>query len=193
MSLALAGTVWGGCANSYNSLLGARILQGLSVATFESVIFSVVGDLYYVHERGVRVAGVTAVMAGLSNLPPILAGKIATTLSWRWVFWLLAIFVGIGLGLVILVGWETAFNRGAIFNLDLTSQDVSQETGWFTDTNPNDFRRTWTPLTRRWWRATQRSFNTLRIPRAKRRTLRREYQRKKPSEQPSAIQLNERH
>ncbi|KAJ9149442.1 MFS general substrate transporter [Pleurostoma richardsiae] len=123
MSLALAGTVWGGCANSYNSLLGARILQGLSVATFESVIFSVVGDLYYVHERGVRVAGVTAVMAGLSNLPPILAGKIATTLSWRWVFWLLAIFVGIGLGLVILVGWETAFNRGAIFNLDLTSQD----------------------------------------------------------------------
>lgn len=128
LSCALAGTIWGGYATSYDSLLGARILQGLSVAMFESVVFSIIGDLYYVHERGVRVAIITTSIVGISNLPPILAGKIATSLGWRWVFWLLAIFLGVGLLLALIFGWETAYVRNAIYNTDLTSEAVSHHT-----------------------------------------------------------------
>lgn len=127
LACALGGTIWGGCATSYDSLLGARIIQGLAVAVFESVIFSVIGDLYYVHERGVRIAVMTSCIVGISNLPPILAGKISMTLGWRWVFWLLAIFVGIGMLLAILFGWETAYLRKAVYNTDLASGDVSHD------------------------------------------------------------------
>ncbi|KAJ5935988.1 hypothetical protein N7454_005286 [Penicillium verhagenii] len=111
MLCTFAGTIWGGAALSYNSLLGARVLQGLGVAMFESVTFAVVGDLYYVHERGKRVAAITIAISGLANFPTFLSGLITTRLGWRWMFWMLAIFLGIGLVLVLLFGWETSFNR----------------------------------------------------------------------------------
>lgn len=125
VALAFAGTLWGGAAQSYNSLLGARIVQGLAVAAFESVMYSVIGDLYYVHERGARMAVLSTSISGIANLPAMLSGKVATDLGWRWVFWLLAIFLGIGLVLVILVGWETSYVRSPIYETDISSQDVS--------------------------------------------------------------------
>lgn len=128
MACALAGTVWGGFANTYDSLLGARILQGLSCSMFESVIFSILGDMYFVHERGIRVAIMSTCLAGVSNLPPVLAGKVAVELGWRWSFWLLAIFLGVGFGLTVFFGWETSFNRNAIYNTDLASEDVLRNT-----------------------------------------------------------------
>ncbi|KAK3312729.1 major facilitator superfamily domain-containing protein [Apodospora peruviana] len=127
MAAAFAGTLWGGAATSHHSLLGARIVQGFSVSMFESVFFAVVGDLYFVHERGVRVALVTTCISGLSNLPPVLAGKIATDLGWRWVFWLLSIFLGVGLGLSVLLGWETAYNRNPVYDTDVASTDKKLE------------------------------------------------------------------
>lgn len=122
---AFVGTVWGGAAQSYNSLLGARVVQGFSVSMFESIFFAIVGDLYFIHERGFRTSIVTTVVSGISNLPAVLAGKITTDLGWRWVFWMLSIFLGIGLVLSVFFGWETAYNRRAIYNTDVASQDVS--------------------------------------------------------------------
>lgn len=125
VTCAFVGTIWGGAAQSYESLLGARIVQGLSVAMFESVMFSVIGDLYFVHERGSRMAIYVTSNSGIANLPAMLAGKITTDLGWRWVFWLLAIFLGIAWVGVVLFGWETAYNRNEIYNIDTSSQDVS--------------------------------------------------------------------
>ncbi|KAH7000796.1 major facilitator superfamily domain-containing protein [Ilyonectria destructans] len=124
---AFVGTVWGGAAQSYNSLLGARVVQGFSVSMFESIFFAIVGDLYFIHERGFRTSIVTTVVSGISNLPAVLAGKITTDLGWRWVFWMLSIFLGIGLVLSVFFGWETAYNRRAIYNTDVASQDNLDE------------------------------------------------------------------
>ncbi|OQV05082.1 hypothetical protein CLAIMM_09875 [Cladophialophora immunda] len=120
---ALAGTLWGGAANSYGSLLGARVVQGLGVAMFESVMFSVVGDLYYVHERGSRMSIYVTANSGIANLPAMLAGQITTDLGWRWVFWLLAIFLGTAWVGVVFFGWETAYNRNVIYEIDTSSQE----------------------------------------------------------------------
>jgi MFS family permease len=94
------------------------------------VIFAVVGDLYYVHERGVRVALVTVSISGLANLPTVLSGVETTNLGWRWLFYMLGIFLGIGLVLVFLFGWETAYNRREkSTNLDLLqAEDVKDGT-----------------------------------------------------------------
>lgn len=125
MAAGFAGTIWVAAAKSHGSLLGGRIMQGFCVSLFESVFFSIVGDLYFVHERGVRTAVVTAMIIGVSNLPPVLAGKIATTLGWRWVFWLLSIFMGLGFIGSVVLGWETAYNRSAIYETDVASEDMS--------------------------------------------------------------------
>lgn len=122
----LFGCLWNAEAKSFNSMLGARILQGLSSATFESVTFSVIGDLYCVHQRGSRMALYIVAQSGIVVLPSIIAGVVSENLGWRWVFWLLVIFIGIGLLGLIFFGWETAYNRNEVYNIDTSSRDVSQ-------------------------------------------------------------------
>ncbi|KAI1618250.1 major facilitator superfamily domain-containing protein [Exophiala viscosa] len=100
---------------------------GLSVAMFESVMFSVIGDLYYVHERGSRMAIYVTSNSGVANLPAMLAGKITTDLGWRWVFWLLAVFLGVAWLGVVFFGWETAYNRNEVYNIDTSSQNTALE------------------------------------------------------------------
>lgn len=121
--MAFVGTVWGGAAQSYGSLMGARVVQGLGTAMWESVMYSIIGDLYHVHERGVRVAALTIAISGLANLPALLSGVITQRLGWRWMFWLLAIFLGIGVFLLAIFGWETAYNRAPIYNIDTSSNN----------------------------------------------------------------------
>lgn len=63
--------------------------------------------------------------SGIVSLPVTVAGKLTMELGWRWVFYLLSIFMGIAWLLSILFGWETVYNRGAMYNLDTSSRDVS--------------------------------------------------------------------
>jgi MFS family permease len=51
-TLIIIGTsAWGGASRSYNSLLWARIFQGIGTAPFEALVNAAVGDLYFVHVR----------------------------------------------------------------------------------------------------------------------------------------------
>jgi len=126
MSAVLAGSIWAGRAQSYGSLVGARVFQGLGVAMFESITFALIGDMYHVHERGTRMAVYVMSQSGLGNLPGTIAGKITMDLGWRWVFYILDVFVSLAWLFLVFFGWETAFNRNAIYNLDTNSQDVSK-------------------------------------------------------------------
>lgn len=108
-------------------------------------MFSIIGDMYFVHERGVRVALLTLCISALANLPAVLSGLITETLGWRWMFWMLAIFLAIGWVLVLLFGEETAFNRHSIFDTDISSVNVSARplpSLWF----PSDLVRMSTSL-----------------------------------------------
>jgi MFS family permease len=42
-------SAWGGASTGYNSLLVARIFQGIGTAPFEALVNAAVGDLYFVH------------------------------------------------------------------------------------------------------------------------------------------------
>lgn len=61
------GTIIGMAATDYNSLLAARIVTGFSTSAYESVIISAVGDLFFVHQRGVRISLVNFMLAAISN------------------------------------------------------------------------------------------------------------------------------
>lgn len=47
--LLIASSAWGGAADTYESILWARIIQGVAVAPFEALVNASVGDLYFVH------------------------------------------------------------------------------------------------------------------------------------------------
>ncbi len=51
---AIIGTAVGEAEVSYTYLLAARIIQGFSTSAFESLIVATVGDIYFVHHRGLR-------------------------------------------------------------------------------------------------------------------------------------------
>lgn len=121
--LIAGGAVCGG-AQSYNGILGGRLLQGVGTTAFEGVTFSLVGDMYYVHERGARFGFFIVSQSGLLLLPSLIAGQIGESMGWRWVFWFLTIVTAIAAIGIFLFGWETAYNRNSIYNIDTSSHDV---------------------------------------------------------------------
>ena len=49
---------------SYRILLVVRILQGIGLAPFEALVNATVGDMYFVHERGLRMAASNMALFG---------------------------------------------------------------------------------------------------------------------------------
>jgi len=70
--LGLIGTIVGATASGYKTLLAARIIQGLSTSAYESLSITVIGDLMYVHERGIYMAFMQSILGGVSNASSII-------------------------------------------------------------------------------------------------------------------------
>jgi MFS family permease len=100
------------------------MVQGLSMAYFESVLYAFIGDIYFVHERGTRTAMLVIMYQSISNIPALASGKLTENMGWRWVWYLLSIFVGIGLLLAVFFGWETSYNRVALDASAITTDEV---------------------------------------------------------------------
>lgn len=132
-------SIWGGASNhNYKSLMAARFFQGVGLAPFEALVNASIGDLYFVHERGLRM--------GLSNLclfggafgTPIIIGKLTSSIGWQWSFYLLAIFTTVMLPLVVFCVPETAFVRENRFNTDMASNTPPNGSPSLEESNAED-------------------------------------------------------
>ncbi|QDS67661.1 hypothetical protein FKW77_004862 [Venturia effusa] len=112
-------SVWGGKAGgSFASMTWARVFQGIGLAPFEALVNAAVGDLYYVHERGTRMAISNFAVFGGAFMTPVVVGKMAHTMGWEWSFYFIAIFAGAFLPILFFFVPETAYRRDARFNSD---------------------------------------------------------------------------
>jgi MFS family permease len=69
------------------SLVAWRAVQGLGAGAMQPVTFTIVGDLFDVHERG-RMQGLFGAVWGIAGLVgPLAGGAIVHSLGWRWIFW----------------------------------------------------------------------------------------------------------
>ncbi|RYO26301.1 hypothetical protein AA0111_g8209 [Alternaria arborescens] len=117
--LVVVSCVWGGAiGNYYGGFLWARVFQGVGLAPFEALVNASVGDMYHVHERGVRMALSNFCVFGGAFLTPVLVGVIADRIGYQWTFYFVAIFAGVMLPLMILFVPETAFRREEKFDID---------------------------------------------------------------------------
>ncbi|KAG9602884.1 serine/threonine kinase 16, partial [Aureobasidium melanogenum] len=122
--LMVASSAWGGSTQkslNYRSLIWARVFQGIALAPFESLVNDVVGDLFFVHERGFRMAFTNVCLFGAAFLTPVCVGFIASnnSLGWQWSFYFLSIFMGAGFILLFLFLPETAYQRPRYLQIDI--------------------------------------------------------------------------
>jgi hypothetical protein len=118
----VASCAWGGATHSsgsYKSMLWARIFQGVATAPFEALANACVGDLYFVHERGTRMALTNMALFGGAFLTPVLVGHISANLGWQWTFYFIAIFGAVSFPVLFFFVPETAYRRAAHLNTDM--------------------------------------------------------------------------
>ncbi|KAF2474725.1 MFS transporter-like protein [Lindgomyces ingoldianus] len=126
--IVIISTAWGGSSKkNYKSLLWARIFQGIGLAPFEALVNASVGDLYHVHQRGIRMALSNLALFGGAFFTPVLVGKIADTMGYKWTFYFVAIFAAVMLPFVIFFVPETSFKREQRFDIDTMGNLITQD------------------------------------------------------------------
>lgn len=111
----------------YKYLLAARIIQGFSTSAFESLIVSAVGDMYFVHERGLRIAVINFVLNSASSLASIICGQVFQSLGWLWLFHMFQIFLVLQFVLMFLFCPESTYIRDARYDTDVVINEKLEE------------------------------------------------------------------
>jgi MFS family permease len=119
----IIGTAVGEAAKDYQTLLAARVIQGFSTSAFESLIVAAVGDTFFVHQRGIRVALITFILNASSSLASIICGQITANLGWPWLFHILQIFVCAQFALMFLFCPESTYIRDHAYDIDQVQDD----------------------------------------------------------------------
>ncbi|TPX08851.1 uncharacterized protein E0L32_009669 [Thyridium curvatum] len=70
----------------YDTLLAGRIVQGLGVTAWESLSLAALGDIFYLHERGLRTAILVATLACMASLVAIIGAVMTERVGWRYMF-----------------------------------------------------------------------------------------------------------
>ncbi|KAJ5970602.1 Major facilitator superfamily domain general substrate transporter [Penicillium vulpinum] len=103
--------IWCAASPNYPSLVVARIFQGFAVSPVECLPSATIAEIYFLHERAYRVGIYTLLLLGGKNLIPLVSAAIIQGLSWRWVFWIVAMIVGMCFVLLFLFVPETFWDR----------------------------------------------------------------------------------
>ncbi|PVH72588.1 MFS general substrate transporter [Cadophora sp. DSE1049] len=109
--ITFAGALWATFANSYGSLMGARVLQGFGLPAFESIGFPLIAEMYCVHQRGTRVAIFIVPVGVLNVLCPMISAVIAQNMGLKWMACSFKSFFRCGFFTVFFLIPETTFPR----------------------------------------------------------------------------------
>lgn len=121
--MSLLGSIVGSTTRSYSGLLAARIIQGFGIAAYESLVISVIGDLYFVHQRGMYMSIIQFLLGAISNFAGVVCGAVTTKLGWPYLFHLLDAAIGFQLLLLVFFCPETAYIRDQRYNTDAIARD----------------------------------------------------------------------
>lgn len=104
-------SVWCGEATSFSSLLAGRLFQGLGQAAADGVAPDVVGEIFFVHQRGRAMGFYTFWLAMGSLVGGISGGYIAAQSGWQWTMYYSAILSGITFALTFVMLPESLYRR----------------------------------------------------------------------------------
>jgi MFS family permease len=86
-SLFFAAIIWSAKAQTYRSLVAARVISGIAAACSEGLASAINADLFFLHERGLWM-GIYILFLNLGpTLGSLISGFVVQSLGWRWHFW----------------------------------------------------------------------------------------------------------
>ncbi|OAQ86443.1 MFS transporter [Purpureocillium lilacinum] len=103
--------LWAAWSPSFSSLLAARVFQGVAISPVECLPSATIAEIFFLHERAYRIGIYTLLLLGGKNLVPLVSAAIIGSFGWRWVFWIVAMVVGLGFILLFLFVPETFWDR----------------------------------------------------------------------------------
>ncbi|KAE9964049.1 hypothetical protein EG328_010840 [Venturia inaequalis] len=107
-------SIWCALSPSYNSLLIARIAQGMAISPVECLASSTVSELFFLHERAFRLGIYTLLLLSGKNLLPLMSAEIIQVSNWRMVFWVVAGIAAFCLVLMAFFLPETFWDRTSV-------------------------------------------------------------------------------
>lgn len=123
--MSVVGSIIGSTTTSYRQLLASKIIQGFAITAYEAIVVSMVGDLYYIYQRGIFVALFSFTSSTCPNLGSLITGPIAANLGWKYLFHIFTAFSAVQLVLTVLFVPETAYKRDHRYDIDeLAVQDL---------------------------------------------------------------------
>jgi EmrB/QacA subfamily drug resistance transporter len=99
LGLFLVASVLAGFAPSGETLIGARLLQGLGGAAILPATQSILNEGFRGRDRAIAFGIWGSVIGGVAALGPLIGGWLTTYLSWRWAF-----YVNVPVGILAIVG-----------------------------------------------------------------------------------------
>jgi len=104
-------SIWRAKANSYNSFMGACVLNGIGAGPAETAQPTIIADVIFLHDRGKYNTLYFAFYFGSLAAGPIISGPMAQQLGWRSFWWLNTALLGFTALCCIFLFPETKFKR----------------------------------------------------------------------------------
>ncbi|KAJ4516781.1 hypothetical protein HRR75_003441 [Exophiala dermatitidis] len=120
-------SVWAYFAHSYHSLLASRIVGAIGMSPFEVLTTAIIGDIYFVHERGLRLAFWGLCLSIGVGGGSCISGYIIEDLGWNWTYGICACLYGAFIILIFFFVPETVYKRDPAYDLDLGTTDHTFE------------------------------------------------------------------
>ncbi|KAF2119088.1 major facilitator superfamily domain-containing protein [Lophiotrema nucula] len=114
---------------SYDVLLAGRLVQGLGTTAYESLSVAAIGDMFFLHERGLRTALLVLTTACLASFVAICAGTIFENLGARNLFVILLPIQAFGMLGNLLFMPETQFKRPIAVAGVASSEEIQEKQG----------------------------------------------------------------
>ncbi|PSK59244.1 hypothetical protein B9Z65_3568 [Elsinoe australis] len=109
--LLLGSTVGAATSQSYNTHMACRILQGIAAGSTESVLPLIITDMSFLDERGFYFGIYWGTQNLINTVFLISTSYLVAATSWRYFYWVLAVFAGVGLILGFFLLVETRYQR----------------------------------------------------------------------------------
>ena len=120
-------SVWAAATTEYDSFLGSRIVAGIGMAPYEVLVQCVISDIYFVHERGTRIAAWNlCLLTGIAG-GSLVSGYIIQDDGYRWTFGVCAIFFGVFMLATLFLVPETSYRRDALVIIPVQDKVTDQE------------------------------------------------------------------
>ncbi|KAF5866005.1 hypothetical protein ETB97_001583 [Aspergillus alliaceus] len=130
-------SIWSGKMQTVADLILVNILNCIVGALAEVLVQMTVADIYFVHQRGLASTVYIFSMTVGATLAPLAGGFITQTQGWRWVWWWLAIFFGVGLVAFVFLYEETMFEPSYIDGIPASDQNGSKPMPTKKNTEPS--------------------------------------------------------